>query len=487
MSQLKQTAKHSAIYAIGSMISRITALVMLPIYTRYLTPADYGVLELLSMAIDLTGILVGMRISQAMFRYYILSEDDRERQSIVSTVLFTACIASTTGAMILYLASAPISELIFGSDQYLYEFQLFAFTLIPNALSAVGLSYIRARRKPVLFVIVGVLTLTLQVTFNVIFVVILEMHVRGVVYGALLSGAIIASALSIYVLLYSGINFSKQIAVRIFNYISPLILASLGAFYVAYADKYFIRIFSSLTDVGLYALAARIGSVLTTVTQAFNMSWNADRFEIVKKDNAKELFAKVFKYLNIAIVLVAAGLSIFAKDFFWIMTDPAFYPAGGVVPLLMLALVLNIYTMFCNFGVLLKEKTRHIAEGAWLKTIIATLGYILLIPALGIYGAALTLIAANLIELIWINNKARQLYDMGLEWRYVGYMLTVAVMSVGAAISLPYGELLYFICRVLIYLLLVVMMLFIPIWEDGERSMIRVALFGFMKRNQQKA
>ena len=75
---LKSTAKHSAIYAIGALISRLTALVMLPIYTRYLTPADYGVIELLTMAIEITGILVGLRITQALFRFYILAKDRRE-------------------------------------------------------------------------------------------------------------------------------------------------------------------------------------------------------------------------------------------------------------------------------------------------------------------------------------------------------------------------------------------------------------------------
>lgn len=69
--QLGKTVKHSAIYAVGTILRRITGLVMLPIYTRYLTPADYGVVELLTMAIELAGILVGLRISQAMFRYYI--------------------------------------------------------------------------------------------------------------------------------------------------------------------------------------------------------------------------------------------------------------------------------------------------------------------------------------------------------------------------------------------------------------------------------
>ena len=129
--QLKKTAKHSAIYAAGTALGRITGLVMLPIYTRYLTPSDYGVLTLLSMAIEITGILVGLRISQAMFRFYILADDEREKQEIVSTVLITILATSTLGASILYLGAGPLSLLILGDSGYLYEFKIFAFTPFP--------------------------------------------------------------------------------------------------------------------------------------------------------------------------------------------------------------------------------------------------------------------------------------------------------------------------------------------------------------------
>ena len=473
MGQLRQTAKHSAIYAVGTVISRLTALVMLPIYTRYLTPSDYGVLELLSMAIDLSGILIGMRISQAMFRFYILSDDNMERQSVVSTVFFTVLIASAAGTSILYLTAAPLSATIFGTDHYILEFQLFSLTLVTNAISAVGLSYIRAQRKPVLFILIGIVNLTLQVTFNVLFVVMLHMHVIGVVYGAILSGGLVAAFLSIYLLINCGISYSQNIAKKIITYIAPLIVASLGAFYVAYADKYFLRVFGGLTEVGLYALAARIGSVLMTANQAFNMSWNADRFEIVKKTDAKVIFQQVFNYLSAILILMGAALSIFAYDFFWFMTDPKFYAAGGIVPILMLAYILNIYTMFCNFGIVLEGKTRHIAEASWIKAIFATLGYVALIPYLGIYGAATTLLIANFVELLLINQSAKKLYDMELRWKNIQLMIGWAAFFVVISVLLPYGNIESFLLRIILFAILIVIFYKLPILEQSDRIKIK--------------
>ncbi len=480
-SELKKTAKHSAIYAVGNMISRLTGLVMLPIYTRYLTPADYGVLELFTIAIELMGILVGVRITQAMFRYYILEDDPQQKKIIVSTVLLTVILASGTGTAILFHSSGLFSSLLFGSNDYLFEFELFAFTLMTNTISAVGLAYIRARRKPVLFVSVGVITLALQVAFNILFVVHLDMHVTGVVYGALLSGGLVSLALTLYVVAGVGLHYSRAVARKLVAFVAPLILASLGSFFVAYADKYFIRLYGTLADVGLYVLAARISSILATFYQSFNMSWNADRYEIVKKDNAVAVFQQVFRFLSAAFIIIGIGLSLFANDFFRIMTDAAFYPAGNIVPLLVLAALLRIFTIFCNFGIMLEAKTRHIAESSWLKAGVAVLAYVSLIPPFGVYGAATALLISNLVELFWVDRHASRLYDMQLQWRGVIIMALAGAVLVAGGGLLPAGQWPYFLLRVLGFCLLLGFVYRLPFWTENDRALL-AAVVGRLRR-----
>ena len=474
--ELKKTAKNSSIYAIGTMISRLTSLVMLPIYTRYLTPADYGVLELFTIAIELMGILIGLRITQGMFRYYILEDDPDEKRVIVSTVLLIVILASGFGSMILFLGSSSFSLLIFGSGEYEYEFQLFAFTLLTNAVSAVGLAYIRARRKPVLFISVGIFTLAMQVTLNIIFVVMMDMHVRGVVYGALISGAIISFSLMLYVFSGVGLHYSRVVAKKLLAFVSPLVLASLGSFFVAYADKYFIRLYGSLAEVGLYALAMRISSILFTIFESFNMSWSADRYEIVKKDNARDVFRQVFRFLSALLIMLGVGLSLFANDFFRVMTNQEFYSAGNIVPLLIVAVLIRLFTLFCNFGIMLKERTRHVAESAWIKAIVAVVAYLVLIPYLGVYGAAIALFLSNLFEFYWVNSKATRLYDMELQWNRVVAMIAAGFMVVAIGYMLPAGEWLFFAIRVLLYLALIAAIYLMPVWEDDDRRLIKAGL-----------
>lgn len=484
--QLKKTVKHSAIYGFGTMLRRLTGLIMLPIYTRYMTPADYGVVELLSMAIEIVSILVGLRISQAMFRYYILEDNADEKRKIVSTVLFTVMVSSSFGAAILYMAAEPLTQLIFGSADYLFEFQLFALTLLTNAITAAGLSYLRARQVPMLFLAINIASLILQVCLNIYFVVMLELHVTGVVYSALISGIVISTGLFVYVLSQTGIHYSVSIAIKLIKFVSPLMLASLGAFYVAYADKYFLRVFGNLTDVGLYALAARVSSVLATIFEAFNMSWGADRFEVLKKENARYIYDQVFRFLSVVLFLIGAAMAMFANDFFRLMTSPEFYPASYVVPILIVAALSRIYMIFSNLGALYGERTGIMATASWIKVFVATVCYLLLIPYFGIYGAATALMLSSFIELCWVYKQSAKIYDMELQLRPVLMMFAVTVACVISGLLLPEGEITWFASRVCLFLLLIFVLYKMPVWTLEEKNSVSLFLAGNAKLIKRK-
>jgi O-antigen/teichoic acid export membrane protein len=177
-------------------------------------------------------------------------------------------------------------------------------------------------------------------------------------------------------------------------------------------------------------------------------------------------------------VLSGAGLALFAGDFFRIMTDPKFYSASNIVPFLVAASIVRIYSIYCNFGIMLKEQTRHIAEASWLKVIIASVGYVFLIPYLGVYGAALTLLVSNIVEFYWVNRCATRCYDMGLQWAAASAMLLSGALCVMIGMLMPVGGPEWFCIRLVCYGCLVAAIYLMPIWEESDRGLLRA---GFKK------
>ena len=113
--QLKRLGKHSAIYGLGGLVSRVLAILLLPLYTRYLSPSDYGAIETLVAASAVLVTLLRAGISSAFFRFYFDAEDDAGRTRVVRTA-FWFTMTMSTAALIAGLAVAgPSSQLLFSS------------------------------------------------------------------------------------------------------------------------------------------------------------------------------------------------------------------------------------------------------------------------------------------------------------------------------------------------------------------------------------
>ena len=77
--QLRRLGKHSAIYGLGGLVSRILAVLLLPLYTSYLTPADYGRVETLVALSAILVMVLRAGISTAFFRFYFDSPEPADR------------------------------------------------------------------------------------------------------------------------------------------------------------------------------------------------------------------------------------------------------------------------------------------------------------------------------------------------------------------------------------------------------------------------
>ena len=469
---ISKVSKNAAIYGVGTILRHLTALVMLPIYTRYLNPEDYGAVELLTMALEVAGILAGLRITQAMFRFYILEGDPDKKKHIVSTVFLTAFLMSSVAVGGMLLMSPIISRQLFGGDEFLVEFRLFCITLVPLALTATGMVFIQAKQRPVLYVLFSLFSLVLQVSGNIYFVVYRELHVLGVVYSALLSGGVVAIALSIYLIWHVGVKFDVKIYKRLIRFVYPLMLASLAGFYVAYSDKYYLRIFEGLSVVGLYVLAGRLASVAEAAYSAFNQSWSAARFEIYKQGNNKVVFNRVFKLVSIALIMIGSGLIMFSKDLIFYMADEKYHSAISFVPVYVLAVIARLYVPFFNFGLMLKEETKYIAYASWIKAILSTVLYLSLIPWVGAYGALIGLLLSNIFEVTYVYYQSKRMFDMEICFRPVMVLSFFTFILVAVAWIIPVGSFAYFSSRVGLYMILALLVYYLPILDSKERALV---------------
>ena len=410
---------------------------MLPIYTRMLTPADYGTIELFSMIIDFAGIIFGLRIGEALFRFYVTAESVAEKDQVISSALILTILLNCIGFFILYAASGVLCTLIFGSLEHQNLLILFSMSLLYAPIVEIPMTYIRAQQRPWLFVSFSSLKLTLQLSLNIYLVVVLKLGVYGIVLSTVIAGAVMSLLLGGYCFHKTGMQFSFSRAKELITFSYPMILASLISFYVTFGDRYFLKLYGTLADVGIYALGYKFGFLLSFIGSGpFFAIWDSERYHIFNKPNAKCTFQNVFVLFIVFISLIAAGISIFSRNILMIMANSEFWGAARIVPVVVLAYLIQSLTAYCNLGIMIHKKTIILTKSVILSAVVITVFYFVFIPSFGALGAAWATVLAFAVRFLYVYQKAKNLYDMELPWKKI---LVPFLLSASAVIFSFFG------------------------------------------------
>src|SRR3989442_916971 len=250
--RMSRIGRHGVVYGAGIVLSKAAAFAMLPIYTRYLSPADYGLLQLVQMVLEVASIIAGSRLGAGIFRFYHKAETPDERRAVLSTaliVLLTSYAAAATG---MYALAPYVADFAFGTRDHtmLVLVRLAAASLAFESLVLVPLAYLRVRDKSTFYVAVTTAKLVLQLTLNVAFVVHLGLAATGVLLSTLVTNIATGAFLACYLVRDVGLRFSKGAARDLLRFGVPFIGTQVATFILTFGDRYFLRSVSDTTAVG---------------------------------------------------------------------------------------------------------------------------------------------------------------------------------------------------------------------------------------------
>ena len=431
-------ARHSFIYAFGMIVGRVVSFLMLPIYTRFLTPADYGVLALIELTLDFITIIAGAKLVLGVFRYYHKAETQKEREEVVSTsFLLVAGLYSVVG-MAAFLASEPLSHLVFGSGQNTILFQIASVNVALGALLMVPLSLARVEDRSVFFVGMNLVKLVLQVVAVLIFLVVMDLGVLGVFLATLLANLLVGVAATVWLYRRVRLSWTGRAAQNLFRYGFPLMLTKVATFATTFSDRYFLQAVADETAVGLYNLTYQFGFILVMVGFApIDQIWSPKRFEVAARTDADDVLSRGFILINVVLISVAVAISLFVYDLLRVMATPPFWSAAELVPLILIAYVLQSWASVQDIGILLAERTRYVAVANFVAAGVAVVGYLIFVPRYLQWGAASVTVVAFAVQfglIYWFSQRLRRIR---YRWRPVLLLCGWAAVAVGVSLLLP--------------------------------------------------
>jgi O-antigen/teichoic acid export membrane protein len=438
--ETKLVAKHSSVYAIGSAAQRFGAILLLPLYTSYLTPVDYGVKELIGLTVDVASILISTAISSAIYRFYFEQEDEGYRARVIST---SVCFLGLGGLAVVG-AVIPVTDRLAGlvlDDPGLGHYMIIAFaSLWFRTLAHVGYLWLQAVRRSKTFIIISLSNFFVGIALNVYFIVVEGLGVLGVLLSGLLTSIAVFLALMVPILMRTGLRIDRVLLKEMLIFGWPNVVSALANLVVRLSDRFFIKAYVGIGEAGIYALASRFSAAPNQfISEPFNRTWSPRRFEVAREEGSERVFGRIFTYYLCVISLAGLLVAGLIGDLLRLMSDPSFWSAAALVPVLVVANIVLTFTYHFQIGFLLAKKTQHIARINLISVVLVLVLYWTMIPRWGGMGAAIASLIAFSFKSALIFLFSRSFYRIEFEgWRVL--KLLVAVSAGYAAVAFIHVE-----------------------------------------------
>jgi O-antigen/teichoic acid export membrane protein len=407
---------HAATYAIANIVRRVVGFLMLPIYTRYLTPADYGVVGLLTFALALFEPIFGARLARAIPKFFLEVTDARSKRAVIWGALGLTAAVSAVTVLALVLTRGAGAQLLFGNRKYALVVGLFAVTLLTQPVEETGMMYIRLQERSRLFLGFSMLKLVSQVGLNLLLVVYWRGGVLGVVESGVISSTVIGIALTVYVSIHERPAFDWLLTRRMLQFCWPLWLSGIAGLYIASSGAMYLRVFGSLAAVGLLELGLKFATVVDMlIWNPFWQHWEPMSFRYYREEHGRRKFQVAFIVVSALMFTGGLGISIFAEPVIRVMASESFYAAASIVPILTFGFVLNSLNQFSNFSFLVTGHTKVHSLCYYATAVIITVAYLVLVPSLGLVGAALAQCLAFGASFVIVRIVSARYYDPGFN------------------------------------------------------------------------
>jgi O-antigen/teichoic acid export membrane protein len=428
---------NSAYYMLAALLPTMASFLMLPIYTRYLTPTDYGVVALvLSFQVFLLPLFT-LKINDSILRFYFDYKDNKKQLKLyISTIiLFVIVLSSLMLFILIYNLDDLILFILPKTLGYNNIFLLGIISSFFNVYLLIAIHLIRVQQKAKLFMKVSLSMFLVSLIINVLEVIVYERGAYGVIEASLIT-VIVSCFVYLYLVKEFFIfRFDFTLIWNPLKYSFPLIPHSLAGLIFMYSDRIILEKYVTLSAIGLYMLSDKIAMVFKILVNEFNNAFSPYFNE--KSKESKKLAIQETQNISIlfiySISMLIVLVSLFSVEIVYWLFDERYFDIWMMIPLLSSSYIFRSLYCFSSSGLFYEKKTGKVA----MITIIA--GFVniglnlLLIPTYGIMVAIYTTILSFFITFIMAELISYKIYYLQLNIKQniliVGYMFAAISFS----------------------------------------------------------
>ena len=449
-------SKSVAWYGLGNLFVRALSFLLLPLYSNLLNTKSFGDYSLLMSVYAVALVIYQFGMFGALNKFFIEEKSEEKRKLIFSSILNSIFIISLLVTGILWISASEISKAIFGTAEFSSILVLLFFSILFETLCSYIFYLLKTMELAKMAVSYSAAGGVLNLILNVVFVYYLKLGVTGIIYAQLISGFIL------FILLFSLMRgnylfrIDKVILKAVIRFSIPLVLANLLTAGNNVADRFILNILSGREVVGVYSFSYRIAMIMNLFIASFTTAWSPHSLNLFYSSDYKTTFGKTLNKLVALSCVLLLVVSLFAPYLFnFHLFGFSFFNTsyrGGIViiPLVMTGYIFSGIASFYSVYPSVSNKTYHILISD-LGAFIINVGLnILLIPRLGMTGAAFATLTGFVFAAAYLFVISRKI--IVIDYQAKELIVTILIALILLFIGLNLSSLIISIVLVLIYL-----------------------------------
>jgi O-antigen/teichoic acid export membrane protein len=474
---LKRLVFSLAAYQVADVVSKFIAVLLLPVYTRYINPAGYGVVELLANGVIFISIVVRFGMIEAFLRFYFVDQDRQRRNALARRAVGFLLVATTIAAVILFAAAVPLSRIVLSyRDPTTFRVAVLGLWTFTNLELAYALLRVDERLRT--YAIASLSNVAMTIVASVVLVVGLGDGARGLLLGNYGASTLVLLALwwTMRDRLLPRRARAEPLPVLL-RFGLPTVPAEASVYALSIVDRYYIYHHRGPALAGLYSIAVKLAGAVAIIVRAFQYAWPPLAYSISDDAEAARLYGLVTTYYLLVSGWVVVGLALMGRWVLRLLTAPAYYGAYRALPWVALGWALyGLWVVFLVIAGRARVTTRNFP--ASLAGLLANIVLIVvLVPPLGIAGAGIALCGAYIVMLTAMYLLTRRAFRVTFEWRRLAQLAVVfGALSVLGDLLLPTHGLVGFLTRAAVFAMIPLVLYLTGFAHSQEIGQLRIML-----------
>lgn len=410
-SKQKYLAKNVLLFSISGFVPKVLSIILIPLYTSYLTTAEYGVSDLISTTVSLLIPIFTLDIQDAVMRFALdKSYDQKDVFSVAIRIIMIGTALVCGGVAIVSLLNIPGIE-----KSYLLFFVIMYFsTAVYNTVSL----FCRGIDKVNVMVVGSIINSIISLSANILFLVVFKWGLNGYLLANSLGSVIALVWCILGAKLHRYWNFSipRNVHKDMIAFSFPLIFSVIAWWINNASDRYILTWMSGVAVSGLYAVSYKIPNILSMFQNIFAQAWSISAVKEFDKDDTDGFMSNTYNMMNFGMIALCSGIMIMNIPIAKILYSNDFFEAWKFVPPLLIAVVFNAMALFIGSIFTAVKDTKTLSISTIIGAVVNTVCNFIFIYFWGAYGAAVATMLGYLVVLGMRHIILRKHILLHLKW-----------------------------------------------------------------------